>query len=131
MKYLPILKYILLILGFVAGVLSMTGSVDGVLYMSYILLGITVALAVIMPLASIAQNPKTASKALVGIGVLGAICAVSWILASDEPITLASGDILDNPFALKIADLQIFATYITFAGALLAIVTTEIYKIFK
>ena len=131
MKYLPILKYVLLTLGLIAGVLSMNSSVDGVLYMTYILLGVTVALAVIMPLASIAQNPKTAKKALLGIGALAAICAVSWMLASDEPITLASGDVLDNSFSLKIADLQIFATYITFAGALLAIVTTEIYKIFK
>ena len=131
MKYLPILKYILLLTGIVAGALSMNGSVDSMLYISYTLLALTGALVVLMPLYQIAKNPKSAKKSLLGFGVLAAICVISWAMASDEPVVLASGEVLDNVAELKITGLLLYSTYITFAGALLAIVSTEFYKIFK
>lgn len=131
MKYLPILKYILLLTGIVAGALSMNGSVDSMLYITYTLLALTTALVVLMPLYQIAKNPKSAKKSLLGFGILATVCIISWVLASDEPVILASGEVLDNVTELKVTGLLIYSTYITFAGAILAIVSTEFYKIFK
>lgn len=131
MKYLQYIKYALLITGIVAGALSMNGSVDIMLYITYALFALTCVLVVLLPLYQIAKNPKSAKTSLLGFGVMAAVFALSWAFASEEPVVLASGEILDNVLELKLSDVLIYSTYITFAGSMLAIVSTEIYKIFK
>lgn len=139
MKYLSIIKYALLLLSVVFVVYAIAsfepnvaeGGIEAMLYWAYALIFLTIGLAVLMPLVGIAQNPKSAKKSLVGVLFLAVIFVVSWVLASDDPITLAGGTIVDNVMELKFADMGLWATYFTFAGVLLAIVGSEIYKLFK
>lgn len=142
MKYLPYVKYVLLLLcviAFIAGVASwdstddraVTGGLDFLFGVSIALIVLSICSVVFMPLIGVFQNPKSAKGSLVGLLLVAAIFAVSYVMASADPITLASGKIIDNVGELKFADTSLYAMYFSFAGVILSIVGSELYKIFK
>lgn len=139
MKYLPIIKYVLLI---VSAVLILIGAVQGsadnesaalntMLVWSFIMVILTIALTIIMPLFAVFQNPKSAVRSLIGLGVIVVVFLVSYALSNDTPIPLASGKVIDDSFSLKFSDTALYATYIAFAGVVLSILYGELYKVFK
>ncbi len=142
MKFIPYIKYLLLLLGFALfayGVATynsdeprvVTSGLDMLLNFSAAIVVATLCVAVFMPLISIFQNPKSAVRSLVGILLMGAVFAVAYTFAEADPITMASGEVIDDVASLKFADTALYAVYISFAGVVLAMVGTEIYKIFK
>ena len=136
MKYLPIIKYVLLIVSAVLlafGMVQGEGSValDVMLVWSLVMVLLTIALTIIMPLVAVFQNPKSAVRSLIGLGILVVVFLISYALATDDPIRLASGKIMDDSFELKFSDTSLWITYITFAGVILSILYGELYKVFK
>ncbi|MFR9543157.1 MAG: hypothetical protein SNH27_14020 [Rikenellaceae bacterium] len=142
MKFIPYIKFILLILGivaFLAGVSSwdstnpnaITGGLDFLFTIAAAFIVITVVASVLMPTFALLQNPKAAKSSLLGLLLVAAMFIVAYSMSSSEPITLASGKVMDSVGELKFADTSLYAMYITFAGVILSIVGTEIYKIFK
>lgn len=133
MKYLSIIKYILLIVSAILVALGATGvmDIDAMLLWGLGMIILTIALAVIMPVFGILQNPKSATRSLIGLGALVVMVLVSYALATDEPITLASGKMIDNSFALKFSDTALYATYIMFVGVIISLVFGELYKAIK
>lgn len=138
MKYLSIIKYILLI---VSAAIVLYGAfsyapgsdsgLDTMLWWGYILVILSAALALIMPLFGIAQEPKKAVKSLLGLGLLVVIFLVSYGMASGDPIQLASGKTFDNTTQLIFSDTSLYAMYIMFGCVVLSLVVTEIYKAVK
>lgn len=139
MKYLSIIKYILLI---VSAILVMAGAVLGLedsesaalnmmLVWSFVMIVLTIVLTIVMPLITVFQNPKSAVRSLIGLGLIVVVFLVSYALATDDPITLASGKVIDDSFDLKFSDTALWATYIAFAGVILSILYGELYKVFK
>lgn len=142
MKFIPYIKVILLIAGFlavVAGVSTydsnapktVTAGLDFMFNFSVVLIALTAFAAILMPIVGIIQNPGKSVKSLVGLVIVVVVFLVAYALSSEEPILLASGKTLDNTFDLKFADTAIYATYFMFAGVLLSIVVGEVYKLFK
>lgn len=142
MKYLSILKYVLLIFGVALTAYAVAsfneadptqtdGGVGALLVLSAVMIALTAALTVILPLFGLLQNPKSAGKSLIGVALVALVLVVSYAMADDTPITLASGNILENSGELKFADMALWSTYIMFAGLLCAMIVTEIYKAFK
>ncbi len=139
MKYLSIIKYILLIVSAVLVVLGAATFVEGeesvtlnmMLVWALVMVLLTIALVIIMPLFAVFQNPKSATRSLIGLGVLVVVLLVSYALASDEPIRLASGKMMDDSFELKFSDTALYATYIAFIGVILSILFGEVYKLIK
>jgi hypothetical protein len=93
----------------------------------YILLGVAVAAAVIFPILQLAQNPKGAKGALIGIGLLAVVIGISYALASDV-----------NPSKMEItADdakkvgVGLYAVYILGAVAIISMVYSEVSKMIK
>jgi hypothetical protein len=99
---------------------------------AYILVGIAALFAVVFPLFYFIQYPKNAVKALVGIVVLVSVFFIGYILADTTPLiaTSAHPD-FSNPGILAYADTGIFATYILFIIAVLALLLTGIRSIFN
>ncbi|MDE6500136.1 MAG: hypothetical protein K2K83_05465 [Rikenella sp.] len=136
MKYLPIIKYALLIVSAILLVLGMvqgegSAALDVMLVWSFAMVILTIALTIIMPLIAVFQNPKSAVRSLIGLGILVVVFLVSYALATDDPIRLASGKVMDDTFDLKFSDTALWMTYITFAGVVLSILFGELYKVFK
>lgn len=136
MKYLPIIKYALLIVSAILLVLGMvqgegSAALDVMLVWSFAMVILTIALTIIMPLIAVFQNPKSAVRSLIGLGILVVVFLISYALATDDPIRLASGKVMDDTFDLKFSDTALWMTYITFAGVVLSILFGELYKVFK
>lgn len=131
MKYLGIIKYVLIIISVAAIVVGITASVDIMLRWAYVLLILTIGLSVLMPLFGILKNPKSAVRGLIGLAIIVAVFLAAYAMSSAEPIPLPSGDVLDNEMALRFSDTALYATYFMFAGVILSIVGSELYKVIK
>lgn len=132
MKYLPILKYALLLLSVAAIILGMVAdSIDLMLVWSYALIFLTIGLTIIMPLIGLLQDPKAALRSMIGLGAIVLVFGVSYALSSAEPIKLASGAMMDNVTALRFSDTALYAMYISFSAVIVSILGSEIYKSFK
>lgn len=139
MKYLSILKYVLLIISALVVIGVAVTYTDGqessmlnlMLVWAVVMILLTIAAIIIMPLVGVFQNPKSAVQGLIGLGALVVVFLVSYALSNDNPIHLASGKVMDDSFSLKFSDTALYATYITFAGVIVSILFGEFYKIFK
>lgn len=93
----------------------------------YILLAVAVAAAVIFPILQLAQNPKGAKGALIGIVLLAVVIGISFGLASDvNPSKMEL-----TPEAAKQVGAGLYAVYILGAVAIVSIVYSEVSKIIK
>lgn len=140
MKYLSIIQYVLLIVStalVVIGTFTYSDTsetntgLDAMLVWGVVMVVLAVVAVVVMPLLSVVQNPKSAKRSMVGLGALVVVVLVSYLLATDEPIKLATGKVMDDSFDLKFSDTALWSLYIMSAGVVLSIVITEFYKIFK
>lgn len=91
------------------------GTVNGLLYWCYAMIGLSVICAIVFGIAiAIVNNPKSLVKILVGIVAACAICGIAYAIA---PATPAIG-LLEQPSAgtLKFTDTILYI--MTFAGVL-------------
>ena len=93
----------------------------------YILLAVAVLTAVVFPIIQLAKNPKGAKGALVGIGALIVVVAISFALSSDSN----PSKIEITAEAAKQVDTGLFAFYILAIVAIGALVYSEVAKLFK
>ena len=133
MKYLSIIRYVLLAISALTVILFFAGAtdVDLMLEWAYILLAATAAAAILFPLIGIVQNPKAALRSLVGLIIVVVVIGISYALASDVPVTGSDGVVFDDNLTLKLSDTGLFAAYAAMAVAILAAVIGEISNAFK
>lgn len=133
MKYLGLMKYILLIGSALSVLLYFVGAVDVdlMLWCMYAFLGIAILFALVMPLASLAKNPKAAVGSLLGVAAVAVVIIAAYLLSSDMPIPNSGGGFFEDPTVLKISDTGLFATYAAFIIAIVAIIGGEIHSLFK
>lgn len=142
MKFVPYIKIVLLIACVIVAIAGMasfdseqpkliTSAISFMLSFSFALIIITAAVAILMPIVGIVQNPKNSTKSLLGLAIIVVVFLVAYAMSSEEPIKVASGKMLDNAWELKFSDTALYATYFAFAGVIISIVFGEIYKLFK
>ncbi len=96
---------------------------------AYILCGIAILSAIIFPIVRLFTRPKQAMKSFIGLAGLIVIVLIAYALADDTPLKLIGYNGPDNvPSRLLMSDTIIYTMYFLFAGAILAIIGTEIYK---
>lgn len=140
MKYLSILKYVLAIVSaliVIVGTVTFDPKTEGSLGLDVMLLWaagifiLGVILVLAMPLLGIAQNPKSATKSLIGLGGLVVVILLAYLFASDEPIRATNGMLIDNTFQLTFSDMGLYTIYIMFGLVVLSMIATEVYKSIK
>ena len=137
MKFVKILKWILLVLFIVGVVFSFYGfavgfdsnadaPVDNMLYCAYTYAGIAI-LAVLIGVVVIGgiNNPKTLVKLLAGIVVIAAIIAVAYVLAPGTPAVGYLGEPVSD-MTLKLTDTMLNLTYLLCGGAILSLIVGAI-----
>ncbi len=140
LKSAKYIEYILLLLGVAVFALVMIFDastargeegtfVGSILLWSEILLAVAAVFAVILPIFNLIQNPKGAGKSLYGVIAVVAIVVVAYLCSTADPITLASGKVIDDSMTLIFSDIAIITTYICSSIAILSIICTEIYRI--
>lgn len=78
------------------------------------------------------DNPKTAIKPLLSIAFLGIIVLVSYLLGSEVmPQFLGADKFSFSPSTIKWVDVSLYMMYILFGISILALIYTEISKIWR
>ncbi len=149
-KYIKILSWVLMVLGVASLVylvvmsavkpepsmefISSVGAAEGagmIITYTYMLVALAVLLAVLFPVVNIFVNPKSAVRALIGLGGVAIILVGAYFLASGEPMRLGDGTIYDSTFGLYLSDMMLFLTYSAVVVAFLSIITVELRSAFK
>lgn len=135
MKYLSIIRYLLLAVSalVVIAFFAQGGVDEDVVYMlnwMYLMIGLTVATAVIMPLISLLKNPADAGRSLIGLAVIAVIVLIAYSAADATPITTPSG-VYENALELKFSDTGLFTTYTALALSFVSIIVAEVVNVFK
>jgi NADH:ubiquinone oxidoreductase subunit 6 (subunit J) len=100
------------------------------LYISYVLLVITLISIIIIPIYFTIINFRKAKQGLIGVGVLAAILLIAYIISPAEQ-GLFYETMKIGPTGSKIIGGGLFATYIIIFGIIAAILYAEIGKLLK
>ena len=127
---LIVISVALLVWGFVKGfpatVADDNGTVDPLLFWTYIMLGLAlVAILIVGLFIAIKNNPKVLVRyGLILLGI-AALCLICYLLAKGNP---AIGLTTDQPdfMTLKLTDSVLNLTYIVGAASILAIIVGEV-----
>lgn len=102
---------------------------EPILIWTYVLLAIAAVAAIIFPLIQVVRNPRNALKLLVSVGALGLVILISYLLASGDPIKVATANSnpdFSNWTVLLTTDTGIIATYIMLGIAILLLAYTGV-----
>lgn len=99
---------------------------------AYILCGIAILAALVFPIARLFTRPKQAMKSFIGLAVVVVLVLIAYAIADGTPMKIIGYNGPDNvPSMLILSDTIIYTMYFLFAGAVLAILGTEIYRRMK
>lgn len=132
MKHIAIVKYVLIAISVITILLGavVSDNVDLMLRWGYVMFGLAVACVVLLPLYTLAQNPKGALRSLAGLVIVLVIVGVSYAVGSDATIVTPSNT-YDDAFQLKVSDAGLYTTYVAFVGAIVVILYGEVRNFFK
>lgn len=136
MKYLSIVRYIMLIVSVLIVAVFMSSDItngdnaDPLFYWTYALFFISVGTAILLPLINLASNPQSAMRSLAGLAVVAIVVGIAYGMSDATPVVTHS-QTYDNVFELRVSDTGLYTTYITFALAVVSIVGLEVYNMFK
>lgn len=100
------------------------------LYVAYILLFITIASVIIIPLYFTIVNFKKAKQGLIGIAILAVVIIVAYMVSpADQGLFYETNKI--GPSASKIIGGGLFTTYFAFIAIIIAILYAEVGKLLK
>lgn len=130
MLALMFISLLIVVLGAIKGypetVAGDNGTVDPLLYWSYIMVGITVVCAVLVSIFIMAvNNPKSLVKLGIGLVVAAVICAIAYVLAPGSQPLAYNGEPVTNG-TLKLTDTVLNLTWFAGAAAILSIIVGEI-----
>ena len=97
----------------------------------YVLLAIAAVTAVVFPIITMAQNPKGAKNALIGVVALVVVGGISYALAGSEEYFTLDGVLLADASTSKQSGAGLIAFYIMGAGAIGAVIFAEVSKMLK
>ena len=64
---------------------------------------------------SLKDDPKGAVKSLVAIALFAGVLVGAYVMGSDEPLTMASGETFTDATMLKLSDMMLYAIYLLMA----------------
>lgn len=129
-------KYILYVL-FAASLVFIIGffvnqdaMLDSFLYFAYILVGIALLAAFILPMYNLLNNPKGLKEMLLFFLLAAVLIGVSYALASGDPLVVKI-DVEASKNVLKLTDAGLILTYILSALAFLSILLGGVVKMVR
>lgn len=132
---LAAIAVILVILGFqetAADAMKDGSANDMAIIYTIVLLFVGVFLALVSTVIDAASDPKSLVKGIISVVVVAIVLGILWSLSDDTPLNLIGYEGNQNQGNwLKVSDTSIFCCYIGLGGAVLTIIVTEIYELFR
>ena len=98
-----------------------SGMVNAILIYAYILLGLGILLAIVLPLPALFQYPKKLKKMSLTLLVVLVVFALGYLLASGDPVNVHT-EVPPTKQVLKLTDTALIITYIVIGVSFLAII---------
>ncbi len=96
-----------------------------------LLIYVAAGVALLFEVYHLVMNPKNAVRSLVSMGILGVIVLVAYGLSDDTPLQLVSESADNIPSMLTMAGTMLWGTYLLFGIVIVAILYTELSRLFK
>ena len=143
-KILSIVLYAILAVTLVfAGLFYFGGEIEGTTYYtpayteSFINWGVALVIGaaiitIIFEIVRLITNPKNAVRSLVSIAIIALVVFIAYSLSDATVLNLPGYDGPDNvPSMLLLSDTFLYTMYFLFGGAFLAIIYTEVSRMFR
>ena len=93
---------------------------------------VAAGLAILFEVFHLVMNPKNAIRSLISMAVLGVIVLLAYSLSDNTPLQLIGYNGPDNvPSMLTMAGTFLWGTYILFGVVIIAILYSELSRLFK
>lgn len=148
-KFLKILLYVLLglsalvIVGFyvqsssfnfglsnMSAIMSNITMVDGIIWWTYLLLGVSIITLICLSVYTMINNAKSLKKTGIILGITVVLVLVSYLLASGSPVEVNVAE-APTPQTLKMTDTGLILTYILFGASIVLLIGGGIYNAIK
>ncbi|MFH1320632.1 MAG: hypothetical protein ABII90_08270 [Bacteroidota bacterium] len=131
-KVLSFALYILIGLSVVLAILFYLGFIaeDPLIYWTYLLFIVATVTAIVFPVYFIIINPKGAKMVLIGLGILILFFVIAYLLASDQVFIKYESYGIDAAASKRVGT-GLIATYLLGIGAVVAIIYSGISSMFK
>ncbi|MFA6127574.1 MAG: hypothetical protein WC699_09730 [Bacteroidales bacterium] len=111
---------------------EMGPTLDYLTYWAYLLTILSVLFAIGFPAIQVISNPKQGLKALFSVIGIAIMMFIAYSLGDDTIMDIAGYNGTGNvPKTLKMTDMALFSMYAMIAGAVIALLYSEISKLFK
>lgn len=143
-KAATLVLYILLLLAVIFTALTLFGGdvpgatlrtpvyTDSILQFSYGLIALGVVLIIVFEIINLILHPANAKRALFSVVVTAVIVAIGYALSDGTPLQILGYEGTDNvPSMLIVTDTGLFAFYILLGALVLAIIGSEVSRLFK
>lgn len=104
--------------------------VDIMLYGSYLLVIVATLGAIVLPLISALNNPKSLVKSFLGVAIIGVVYLIGWGISGDE-VTAKYIQFDITSTSSKVIGGVLITTYLLMGIAVISIIYSEISKIIK
>lgn len=100
---------------------------------AYILVFVTLIIAVGFSIVQMFSNTKSLIRGLIGLVAVAILIGIAYMLGSDTPLEIIGYDGVDNkdPQVLKMVDTGLIMVYFVLGGIFVSILYSEIAKYFK
>jgi hypothetical protein len=131
-KKVQIVSYILMGISVLLAVLFYTGAIteEPIIMWCYALVIAGTAAAIVFPILNIISNPKGAKSVLTGVVLLVVVGGLSYALAGDEVLP-AYRNYGTTESSSKMVSTGLILFYLLAAGAVIATIYSEVSKMFK
>jgi NADH:ubiquinone oxidoreductase subunit 6 (subunit J) len=100
------------------------------LYLSYVLLIITLLSIIIIPIYFTIVNFKKAKQGLIGVGLLAVVLLIAYLISpADQGLFYETMKV--GPTGSKVIGAGLFTTYFAFIAIVVVILFAEVGKLFK
>ena len=142
-KAAKIVLYVLLALSVVLTMLLLLGGTEGdinqtpiytdlIIRFAYVLIVIGIGSILVFEFINLLLHPANTKKSLLSLGLIGVVVGIAYTLSDGTPLKIVGYDGNENiPSMLILTDTGLYTFYILMGIAVLAIVGTEMYRLFK
>ncbi|UTW67529.1 hypothetical protein KFE94_05305 [bacterium SCSIO 12643] len=128
-KISSIAMLVLIILGIILFIMSITGNVDPILYGSYVYFGIGLVVAIIGGAIGLIANPSSIKGMAIGIVGMLVVLGIAYGMAdgsdaSSYPVGITEG-------MSRFSGMLLYAIYILFGASIVTLVFARVYSLMR
>jgi hypothetical protein len=138
-----IVLYVLLSLSVILTSLMLFGGTEGdinqtpvytdlIIRYAYVLIVVGIGSILVFEIINLIMHPSNTKKSMISVALIAAVVGIAYSLSDGTPLEIVAYDGNENiPSMLILTDTGLYSFYILMGIAVIAIIGTELYRMFK